>query len=262
MIPLSIQLAWNAPVIFTLVVLGLGYAIHFLKPSYAAVGAVAASLAGSVWFSAYAVEHLPFRDFRPYAVGKNLPEQMSLPENAKPPIYENILVYKNTETGESKEFTTKEYTASKIWEDKKWEWVSTDSELIEEGDVAKITDFSILTHDDRDITDEVLSTPKVLLIVAYDLSLTSLEYIAQINDLSKAANSKGIKVMGLSSAGSEQKDKFIKANELNFDFFISDGIVLKTIVRSNPGVVYLENGTVKGKWHENDILLIEDFSTL
>ena len=55
---------------------------------------------------------------------------MTLPEGAKAPVYESILTYKNKKTGEVKAFTTAEYTASKIWEDKNWEWQSTENELI------------------------------------------------------------------------------------------------------------------------------------
>ena len=31
-----------------------------------------------------------------------------------------------------------------------------------------------------------------------------------------------------------------------------DATVLHTMVRSNPGILYLEDGVVKGKWHHND----------
>lgn len=260
MIPLSIQLEWKAPFIFTFVVLGIGIAVKYIQAQKAAIVAVLSSLLISIWFSVYAVDHLPFKDYRPYAIDKNLPEQMTLPEGAKPPIYENILVYRNVKTGEEKEFTNAEYTASKIWENKDWEWVSTDSELIQEGDVAKITDFSILTHDDRDITDQVLAEPKVLFYICYDLSLTSTDHIEKLRELGQKAKQNGVKVMVLSSAGTVQKDKFIEAHNFNFDFYITDGIVLKTMLRSNPGIMYLEQGTVKGKWHENDTPTFEEIA--
>lgn len=223
------------------------------KPSLAANVAMVLGLFYCVYLTYGAVYHLPFKDFRPYANGKNLPEQMTLPEGAVAPVYENYLVYKNTETGETKTFTTAEYTESKIWEDKRWEWQSTDSELIEEGDEAKITDLTIVTHEGADITDQVLAEEKALWVVCYDLGKTSTEHFQEINNLVQEAKQKGIVVFGLSSAGEEQKNKFISENNLDFDFFITDGIVLKTMVRSNPGLMYLENGTVRGKWHENDV---------
>jgi uncharacterized membrane protein YphA (DoxX/SURF4 family) len=253
MLALSFMLEWFAPFIFTLIILGVGVIAKFIKASISAALATSLSLIGSVWFSAYAVEHLPFKDFRPYAEGKNIPDQMKLPEGAQPPVYENILVYKNKETGEVKEFTSEEYTNQKVWENESWEWQDTESTLIEEGDVAKITDFSVTSHDGTDYTDIILSEEEVLLIIAYDLSKSGTDHWKEITDLTKKAKAKGVKVLGLSAAGAEQKNEYIKKHDLNFDFYITDGIVLKTIVRSNPGLVMLKKGTVTGKWHENDV---------
>ena len=130
--------------------------------------------------------------------------------------------------------------------------------MVQEGDVAKITDLSILSHEGDDITDLVLAEPQVLWIVCYDLNLTDTENINRINELSKQAQAKGVKVYALSSAGEELKNSFIKEHNLNFDFYVTDGIVLKTMVRSNPGIMYLENGTVLGKWHHADVPSIEE----
>ncbi len=223
------------------------------KEKLAALSAVVIGLIYSLYLCIGAVEYLPFKDFRPYAVGKNLPEQMTLPPGAKPPVYENILTYKNKATGEVKDFTSAEYNASKIWENKDWEWQNTESKLIEVGDEAKITDLSILSHNDEDLTDYVLAEENVLWIVAYDLSKTETNQLKELNSLVDKAKSKGIKVYGLSSAGADQKDRFIQSHGLNFDFYIVDGIVLKTMVRSNPGIMQLKKGTVVGKWHINDV---------
>ena len=261
---LANMLSWPFLAISMVIVFAIGIIakLIFTNPNKAALITVIASLLCSLYITVFAVEFLPFRDFRPYAVGKNLPQQMVLPEDAVEPVYENMLVYKNKETGELKEFTTDEYTASKIWEDKNWEWQSTESELVVEGDVAKITDLAISTHDGSDITDLVLAEDKVLWIVCYDLSLTSSKHLDEINQLAAKAADEGIAVMALSSAGEEQKNKFIKEHKLNFEFFVTDGIVLKTMVRSNPGLMYLENGTVKGKWHENELPTIQELLAL
>ncbi|MEQ8908912.1 MAG: redoxin domain-containing protein [Vicingaceae bacterium] len=257
MLALSFMLAWNAPFIFTLLVLGIALGSKLIAKAHSAAIGVLVSLVGSIWFSVYAIEHLPFKDFRPYAVGKSIPEQMVLPEGAQPPVYENILVYKNTKTGEEKEFTSEEYTAAKIWENKDWEWVSTESTMIKEGDTPKITDLSITNAEGEDYTDYFLDKEKVLFIISYDLSKSNTESLPEIKELVTEAKKKGIEVIGLSAAGAEEKNSYAKQHDLNFDFWITDGIVLKTIVRSNPGLVYLEKGTVKGKWHENDVPKID-----
>lgn len=251
---LANMLEWNM-VGYALATIWLSAGVlQFTKnKSLAASVAVIISLLYSLYICIVAIEHLPFKDFRPYAIGKNLPEQMTLPPNAKPPVYENILTYKNISTGEVKDFTTEEYTASKIWEDKNWEWQNTESKLIEAGDEAKITDLSILSHQDEDLTDVILNQEKVLWVISYDMSLANTEQFSIVNELVKKAKLKGYQVYGLSSAGTNQKDDFIKTHKLDFDFMIVDGIVLKTMVRSNPGIMFLERGTVTAKFHLNDL---------
>lgn len=259
MVALANMLQWNMEVEI-LALLWIAVAIKYLtkKSELAAVFAVAFSLIYGIYLSVAAVEHLPFKDFRPYAVGKNLPEQMTLPPDAVQPVYQNTLIYKNKNTGEVKELTDEEYSASKIWEDENWEWQDTESRLIEEGDVAPITDLTITGHDGVDYTDIILSEDQVLWIVAYDLSLSETEKWSEITALVKKAKSQGIKVIGLSAAGEEQAKGYIDKHQLNFDFYVTDGIVLKTIVRSNPGLVMLKQGTVSGKWHVNDLPTVEE----
>jgi uncharacterized membrane protein YphA (DoxX/SURF4 family) len=260
MVLLSIQLDWFMPLYFTLGVLAINLILRYTRGGKE--GARAATIASallSLVIGVWAIEYLPFKDFRPYAVGKNLPEQMTLPPDAKAPVYENILSYKNTKTGEVKEMNMQEYTASKIWENSDWEWLSTENELIEEGDVAAITDFSIVAHSGEDITEQALLTPRLILVIAYDLSASEHSAWESISKLANKAAENRVKTIGLSAATEAEKDAIISEYGLPFDFYVTDGTVLKTIVRSNPGIVYLENGTVKGKWHYNTI---PDYSQL
>ncbi|MAY83595.1 MAG: hypothetical protein CMP59_05615 [Flavobacteriales bacterium] len=254
MVFLSIQLEWWMPFYFTVGVLAINLILKFSRANKlgAPISTISSALL-SLIIGIWAVEHLPFKDFRPYAVGKNIPEQMTLPPNAKPPVYENILTYKNTETGEVVEMNMQEYTASKIWEDKDWEWVSTDNTLIDEGDVAPITDFSIVAHGGGEMTDIFMSQERLVLIVAYDLSAADNSAWDKIREFAIKGSEQDVITIGLSAASREEKDKLIAEYNLPLEFYVTDGIVLKTIVRSNPGIVYLERGTVKGKWHLNDM---------
>lgn len=254
MVLLSMQLEWYMPFYFTVGMLGINLVLQYTRSSK-----LGASL--STWTSAvlsmiigiWAIEYLPFKDFRPYAVGKNLPAQMTLPPNAEPPVYDNILTYRNTETGEEKEMNTQEYTESKIWEDPKWEWVNTENILVQEGDVAAITDFSIVSHQGGEMTDIFMSQEKLILVIAYDLSASDESAWSEIRELAIEASEQGIITIGLSAATEDEKNELIAKHDLPVEFYITDGIVLKTIVRSNPGIVYLESGTVKGKWHHNEM---------
>lgn len=251
---LSYMLDWYLPLNFILALLGLNLLLKYsrkkkLAASLSTWGSAVASLIIGIW----AIENLPFKDFRPYAVGKNLPAQMVLPPNAQPPIYENYLTYKNTVTGEEKEFTTLEFTESKVWENKDWEWVSTENKLVKDGDVPKITDFSIVSHSGGEMTDIFMSQEKLLLIISYDLSAADNSAWEKIGDLALEGSEEGIITIGLSSASEDEKNALLKKYNLPMEFYITDGIVLKTIVRSNPGIVYMESGTVKGKWHLNNL---------
>ncbi|MDX2361608.1 MAG: DoxX family membrane protein [Crocinitomicaceae bacterium] len=71
----------------------------------------------------YVLMYLPLKDYRSYAVGTNLFEKMTDGINGE---FESLLVYKNTITGETIEYssTSEEYMASKIWEDTDWVYES------------------------------------------------------------------------------------------------------------------------------------------
>ena len=104
---------------------------HYAKnEKLAAMIAVVFSLVFGIYVSVVATNYLPFKDFRPYAIGKNIPSQMVMAPGAKQPIYKNTLIYENTQTGETKAFTQEEYTDSQIWEHEEWEWRDTKSKLI------------------------------------------------------------------------------------------------------------------------------------
>ena len=130
--------------------------------------------------------------------------------------------------------------------------------MIKEGDVAKITDFSVVDNDGNDITEVVNSEDLIFLVVMYDLNKTSTNKMDLINDFAKKAESEGIEFIGLSAASYELAEEFRHKNQTPFPIYTTDGIVLKTIIRSNPGLVMMRRGTVVGKWHNNDIPTFED----
>jgi peroxiredoxin len=71
--------------------------------------------------------------------------------------------------------------------------------------------------------------------------------------MSDRAIKKGYKVIGLTASGEEEKQRVKKLYNLNFDFYLCDEKALKTVVRSNPGILELKKGTIKQKVHWNDI---------
>ncbi len=195
-------------------------------------------------FAYYVLMHLPAIDFRAYKVGNNLLEEMKVPKDAKKATYEYS--WKFNQNGE--EVIIKN---SGAYPNIKGEYVGVETVLISEGFKPRIPDFSIL-KDGENITQEILSKDKLLLIVAYDLRKTEQEGFAVIKNLSEEALKKGYTVVGLTASGDDLKREITSKFSLNFDFYQSDETVLKTIVRANPGILTLKNATVTQKKHWGD----------
>ena len=200
----------------------------------------------SLWFGYHVLMHLPTFDFRPYKIGANLEENMSLPQDAKKPITEYVWTYTD-ESGNEKTLTDngrgpKSYN----------EIISVDTETIEEGDLPKIQDFSIETPEE-DLTSQFLAEDKIVMVVAYSLEKAEADGMAKLMAMSRRAQKNGFEVIGLTASGESKKAEVKKTYDLNFDFYLCDEKVLKTIVRANPGVLTLEKGTVTQKVHWNDI---------
>lgn len=205
----------------------------------------------------YSYNHLPIIDFSPYKVGVNIPKAMEVPENAPKAVYENMLVYKNTKTGEEKEFTEANYP----WQDTlNWEFVKMgEQKLIQEGYTPPIHDFRIETPEGEDIKDFFLYDEKyTFMVIAYNLQKSDREGMKRMGELSKEAKEKGYNFIGLTSSSPDTFNEFKAETGADFDFFNTDEITLKTIVRSNPGLIVLKNGTILRKYHFNDTPKLKD----
>lgn len=204
---------------------------------------------GAGYLSYYCINHLPVKDFRPYAVGKNIKEQMTLPEGAKKDIYEITLVYKNTQTGEVKEFSQTNYP----WQDSTWVWQETKNKLVQKGDHPPIHDFNILDADGNDITEDILTDPQpIFLVICYNLAKTNKKAFEKINQFTEACFNNGFSIIGLTASSAETIDHFKHEVQSMLDFYNVDETTLKTMIRSNPGIMLLKQGTVVAMWHHND----------
>ena len=102
------------------------------------------------------------------------------------------------------------------------------------------------------MTDYYLQANKVLLIVSYNLSSIEAEGAEKLKAVSQKAMDNGYEVIGLSASGTEDKDAIKKKYSLGFDFYICDEKALKTVIRSNPGFLIMNKGTIMQKKHWND----------
>jgi hypothetical protein len=197
---------------------------------------VAATVIISLLMGIYAIRHLPFIDFRAYRTGNNIPRQMIAPEQ---PIIEYLFIKDGKEVRDTKflmEADGYKYVSSRV--------------LNEEKIKPKITDYSISSPEGEDMTQYTFQGSK-LLIVMFDVNKTSVTNIAAIRDLTKQVEGK-VECFILTSSGSEAMEAFRHEHQLAVPYYYADATVLKTIIRSNPGIALWKDGTVLGNWHHND----------
>lgn len=182
----------------------------------------------------------PLVDFRPYAIGNDIKKKMEVIE---PSVIENILVYQNTITGNVDSFTI-----DKIPTDTIWKFKDRIDKVIKEGIPAPISNLRLEDIDRNEITPSLLNEPNISYwIVSYNLEKADKKaWIETMKPFAKQARAKGISVYALFSAADSS---FIKEIGTDFDIVLGDETPLKTMVRSNPGVLKIQNGVVLNKWH-------------
>jgi uncharacterized membrane protein YphA (DoxX/SURF4 family) len=210
----------------------------------------------SFGISIYCYNLLPIIDFRPYKIGNNIIEGMQIPEDAPLDKYETTFFYEKD--GVEQAFTLDNYPA----EDSTWTFVRQESKLIEQGFVPPIHDFSIITED-GDITDLVLEDAGyTLLVISHKVEKASTKNIKCVKSTIANAKKAGAKVIWLTSSYTDDIDNFKSEYEINDTFGATDDITLKTIVRSNPGLVLIKDATVIEKWHHNSLPTKEKLNQL
>lgn len=203
-----------------------------------------------VLLSLYCYRNLPLLDFRPYSVGTYIPDGMVIPEGAPQSEFETRLYYRNSETGEEKEFTMENFPKDTL----KWEFIDAVSKQVSEGYEPPIHDFNIMAPDGSEITDEIISWQGyTFFLVSYNAHEADKEALKRANkyfQLSQAVED--IRFFAVSASLREDLDSIRLLTGLEYDFSQADEITLKTIVRSNPGLLLIKNGTIMDKWgHRN-----------
>lgn len=199
----------------------------------------------------YCHRHLPIIDFRPYAIGKNITEGMTIPEGAPHDEYKITLQYRNKNNGEVKDFTEENYP----WQDTlNWEYVNSSEKLVKEGFKAPIHDFVIEHPELGNITEEVLQDPGyTFLVVSYNINKADTKNQQKLNKLAAYAEEQGFRFYGLTASLTDDVQQYKEKHAVPYEYCSTDEIQLKTIVRSNPGLVLLHGGTVINKWGHRDL---------
>jgi uncharacterized membrane protein YphA (DoxX/SURF4 family) len=211
-----------------------------------------ASVLLTVGIGLFTYNFSPVIDFLPYKIGANIPDEMKTPPGAKPDEYELTYHLKNKKTGETKVMNNDLYMSSNIWKDNNWQ-VLGDPEraFVKKGFTPKIQDLSIQDSQGTDYTRELLGNPFYnLVIVAYDLSKVDTDAMHRLNALAiNLQENFNTRTVLLTSNSAESANAFAKEHRLVFEIFYGDEVPLKSMVRANPGILLLKNGTVINKWH-------------
>lgn len=197
-----------------------------------------------LWLGYHVLMHLPIIDFRAYAIGKNIKEGMETPPDAPKPIYEYN--WKFNVNGEEKIITNRGADPGI-----EGELVSVETNVIQKGYEPPVHDFSI-ERDGNDYTLDFLEAENVIVVVAYNLEVAENDGFLAIREVTDKAIRLGYTVIGMSASATAETEKLTEKYQLNFDFYFCDMTTLKTIVRSNPGIIELQKGTITQKLHFND----------
>jgi uncharacterized membrane protein YphA (DoxX/SURF4 family)/peroxiredoxin len=227
---------------------GKSYIMPIFKPLPTTILALFSFIA-SLGFGYHVLMHLPSIDFRAYKIGDNLMENMSTPIDAPKAIQEFTWVFK-VNGKERKIVTNGSYPLIE------GEYLRVETKVIDEGFTPLILDFSI-ESEEEDLTPQFLADDKLIMIVSYNLDTAETQGLQKLKTLSEKAQAEGYTVIGLSASGENTIAKINATYGLDFEFYLCDEKALKTVVRSNPGVLQLNSGTVQQKVHWNDIEKLE-----
>lgn len=198
---------------------------------------VAVVAALCLFIGIYAIRHLPFIDFRAYKIGNSIPLEMQPEEQ---PRIEYIFEKDGQEVRSETFFSEADgytYKNSRV--------------LNEDKIVAKITDYAVYNADGDDVTAATFEGAKLIFII-YDATKASDKNTDAIRGLISDLDGK-IEMMIFTSSPPAEIDAFRHEHQLAVPFYAADATVLKTIIRANPGLTLWVDGTVRGKWHHNDI---------
>jgi uncharacterized membrane protein YphA (DoxX/SURF4 family) len=197
----------------------------------------------------YTLNHLPFVDCLPYKVGNNIPEKMKLPPGATPDVYEMMFIYEKD--GQRKEFTADNYP----WSDSTWKFVDRKDKLVKKGNAEPaIKDFILTDLDGVNQTEAILTeTRPVYLFLVQNVQKAGSSWDTKMKALQQRWKDQQVVIYGVTASTKEEIAAFKQQHGLEFPFVQMDGVAIKTAGRSNPCLMLLDKGTIKGKWHYHDI---------
>ena len=196
--------------------------------------------------SCWSLYDLPQLDFRPYHVGANIREGMEIPEDAEQPQFETTFVLEKD--GRRQTFTLDDYP------DSTWTFIDSHTVQTKQGYVPPIHDFSVTTADGEDITDMVLAeTGYAFLLVSPYLEKADDSRFDLINELYEYSQEHGYPFYCLTASTLKEQESWSQRTGAEYPICTTDGTTLKTIVRSNPGLLLIKDAVIIGKWSHHGL---------
>jgi uncharacterized membrane protein YphA (DoxX/SURF4 family) len=189
-----------------------------------------ASLLGSVLVAIYAIVYMPPIDFLPYKPGANLPKLMQ-------PSAKLEYAYKMEKDGKLVELT--QYPTDTTYVFKEMILLNPEAQ-------PKVTDYAVW-NSEGDYTQETFTGNKLMIIIQ-NIEKTNTKGVEKVNTLAKSLKDSNIEPVILTSADEAAFEAFRHEHQLAMPYYFADATVLKSMSRTNPGVLLMQNGTILGKW--------------
>ena len=191
-------------------------------------------------FEIYNYRHLPVIDFMAWKVGK----QMNQPAQQEQKIY---LTFKNKETGKIQEYLSPNYP----WNDSVWmsQWEFVDQRVV---GGAGFLGFSALDQDGDDVTEMILTTENLMMFTSHDMSAITVKEWEKIKLVTEEAERQGCYVIWVTASPQDYVEQLQERHPFVSEVYYGDELEIKTIVRFNPGLIWLDEGLVKDKWSAID----------
>ena len=213
---------------------------HFVAKRFIWLVALCA-LAFACAFVSYNLWRLPVIDFRPYHVGADIRKAWYDDQQSFGQFQTTFILEKD---GVQKEFSLEEYP------DSTWTFIDTRTVQVEPTEHSGVGDLLIQDSESgEDLTEQILCDEGyTFLLVAPYLEKADDGIMGELLSLYDYSQEAGISFYCLTSSGEQAIESWKDLTGAEYPFCLADAVVLKTMIRSNPGLMLLHNGKVVGKW--------------
>ncbi|MCC6722089.1 MAG: hypothetical protein IT243_07790 [Bacteroidia bacterium] len=228
----------------------------YIKPLFSqgfSYGFTSVVMVLSVVFAVYCWYFLPVFNFLKFKEGNDIEKLTTLPPGAKQEKREMMFIY--TKDGKDFEFSMKELTEKKILENTQYKFKERIDKVIQEGDKPEIHDFTIADAEGQDHLNEFFEKNEYkLLMVSQGLTDARKRAMKKLSALSIDWTEKSkLQFWALTSSSPAEAEAIRHEYQFQFKFYFGDNTNLKSIIRSNPGLLLFKKGVVIKTWPSTNL---------